>query len=72
MTTDPKSPRKHMEALGWMHSVDDDCLNTVWVKLAKRADGRNEAIAYGTERVFLDDLDRCQAEAKADGWYDLL
>lgn len=68
----PKSPRQRMEALGWFHSIEEDCLNVGWVKVAKRADGRNEAVAYGNEPEFRNDLERCQAEAKAEGWYDLI
>ncbi len=67
MAPAPKGPLAHMDALGWVHELDDAC-NTGWVKLRPDASGVDRVVAYHNEIVFARDLEQCRAQARADGW----
>lgn len=57
---DEKTTREMMEELGWGLQVCDDTLATGWVKV-RRASAGYEAVAYGGDSTWDNDLGTCQS-----------
>lgn len=64
---DEKTTREMMEELGWGLQVCDDTLSTGWVKVRRASSGQYEAVAYGGDATWDNDLEMCQALRGTDG-----
>jgi hypothetical protein len=64
---DEKTTREMTEEFGWGLQVDDDTLETGWVKVRRGSSGQYMAVAYGGDATWNNDIETCQALRGSDG-----